>query len=158
MQKLTALSAECLHSSSSSASMYIKCMLIGNKMCNKNVPSIPQGSKIERYLLFEEDWEEVLCCSHCCLIRVGYQYILIHLKKYKKKKRTWAQTKIEFMNYLFVCLWTAFISQFALLPYHNLRKCPCRWGDGPHTGSAAGPELSPFGCTSALLPHLSCSA
>lgn len=32
-------------------------------------------------LLFEEDWKEVLCCSHGRLIRVGYQHILVNLKE-----------------------------------------------------------------------------
>lgn len=111
------------------------------------------------WLLFEKDWEEVLCCSHRCLIRVRYQHILIHLIKEKEKERTWAVTetthKFVWIVHLPICIVVLFVWS---LPSRILQMRLCHWGDGPHTGSTAAPELSPSGYTVALHRHLSCSA
>lgn len=87
------------------------------------------------WLLFEKDWEEVLCCSHCRLIRVRYQHILIHLieEKEKEKERTWAVTEIMH-TFLWIVHWSICI--VVCLSGHYLLaffKCVFVIGEMDHT-------------------------
>lgn len=98
-------------------------------------------------LLFEKNREEVLSRSHRRLIGVGDQHVLIHLEK---KKHVSCECLRQSVIVLCHCICPS--------PSRIPQMCPCHWGDGPHTGSAAAPELSPSGCTVARRRHRSCLA
>lgn len=77
----------------------------------------------------------------------------------RKKKKQWAVTEtmhtFVWIVHLSICMVVLFVWS---LPSRILQMRLCHWGDGPHTGSTAAPELSPSGYTVALRRHLSCSA